>query len=163
MHFRPGFWSPSSPVSRHFGIFRGPTCVTTGSTWAENTCLSILKGVESILEQHVFHQFLTHFWSHSSPISRHFGIFHGTKRVTLGPKWARNTYLSTLNDRSSLLEKHVFHPFFNHFWSQNNPFSRHFGIFHGPKRVTTGSKWATNTCLSIPNLPRSLLEKRVST
>ena len=37
----------------------------------------------------------------------------------------------------------------------------HFGIFHGPKRVTTGSKWAKNTCLSIQNGPASVLEKCV--
>ena len=34
-----------------------------------------------------------------------------------------------------------------HFWSQNGPFSRLFGIFHGPKRVTKGSKRAKNTYL----------------
>ena len=39
----------------------------------------------------------------------------------------------------------------SHFWSQNGPFSKHFGIFRGPKRATTGSKRANNTCLSIPS------------
>ena len=29
---------------------------------------------------------------------------------------------------------------------------------HGPKRVSTGSKWAKNTCLSTPNGPKSLLQ-----
>ena len=48
----------------------------------------------------------------------------------------------------SLLEKHVFDPFLTHFWSQKGPFSRDFGIFHGPKRVATGSKWAKTTCLN---------------
>ena len=38
-----------------------------------------------------------------------------------------------------------------HFWFQNGPFLSHFGIFHGPKRVTTSSKRAKNTCLSIPS------------
>ena len=47
--------------------------------------------------------------------------------------------------------KRVFDPFLTHFWSQNGPFSRHFGIFHGPKRATTGSKRPKNTCLSIPS------------
>ena len=36
----------------------------------------------------------------------------------------------------------------------------HFGIFHGPKRVTTGSKWAKNTCLSIPSGLGTTLEKK---
>ena len=47
--------------------------------------------------------------------------------------------MSILNGPGSPLEKHVFDPFLTHFWSQKGPFSRHFGIFHGPKRVTTGS------------------------
>ena len=59
------------------------------------------------------------------------------------------------------MEKRFFDPFLTHFWSQNDPFSRHFGTFHGPKLVTTGSKWAKNTCLSIPNGPGSLMEKCV--
>ena len=49
------------------------------------------------------------------------------------------------------MEKRVFDPFLTHCWSQNGPFSRHFGIFHSPKRFTTGSKWPKNTCLSIPS------------
>ena len=35
----------------------------------------------------------------------------------------------------------------SHGRSYNGPFSRHFGIFHGPKHVTTGSNRAKNTCL----------------
>ena len=51
--------------------------------------------------------------------------------------------------------------FLTQFWSQNGPFSRHFGIFHDPKPVATGSKWAKTTCLSIINGPRLFFEKRV--
>ena len=58
--------------------------------------------------------------------------------------------LSIPNGLGSLLEKHVFDPILTHFWSQNGPFSRHFWIFHGPKRVTTSSKRPKNTCLGIP-------------
>ena len=54
-----------------------------------------------------------------------------------------------------------FDPFLTHLWSQNGPFSRHFGIFHGPKRVTTGSKQAKNTCLSIPSGLGTTLEKMI--
>ena len=57
------------------------------------------------------------------------------------------------------MEKRVFDPFLTHCWSQNGPFSRHFGIFHGPKRATTGSKWPKNTCLSIPSGLGTTLEK----
>ena len=56
-------------------------------------------------------------------------------------------------------KKRVFDPFLTHLWSQNGPFSRHFGIFHWPKRITTGSKWAKNTCLSIPGGLGTILEK----
>ena len=149
--FLTQFWSHNGPISRHFGIWHGPKRVTTGSKWAKTTCLSIPNGPASLLEKCVFHPFLTHFWSHNGPISRHFGIWHGPKRVTTGSKRAKNTCLSIPNGPASLLEKCVFDPFLTHFWSHNGPFSRHFGIFHGPKRVTLGSQWAKNTCLSIPS------------
>ena len=77
----------------------------------------------------------------------------------MGSNWAKNTCPSIPHGPGSLLEKCVFDPFLTHFWSQNGPFSRHFGIFHGPKRVTTGSKRAKNTCLSIPSGPGTTLEK----
>ena len=51
--------------------------------------------------------------------------------------------------------------FLTHFWSQNSPFSRHFWVFHAPKRVTTGSKRAKNTCLSIPSGLGTTLEKMI--
>ena len=105
--------------------------------------------------------FLTHFWPHNGPFSRHCGIFHGPKRITSGSKWAKNTCLSIPNGPGSLLEKHVFDPFFTHFWSQKGPFSRHFGILLWPKRVTTGSKRAKNTCLSILSGLGTTLEKMI--
>ena len=67
----------------------------------------------------------------------------------MGSKWAGNTRSSIPNGSGSLLKKCVFDPLLTHFWFQNGPLSRHFGIFHGPKRATTGSKRAKNTCLSI--------------
>ena len=86
-------------------------------------------------------------------------IFHGPKCITAGSKWAKNTCLCIQNGLGSLLEKRVFDPFLTHCWSQNGPFSRHFGIFHGPKRATTGSKRPKNTCLSIPSGLGTTLEK----
>ena len=38
------------------------------------------------------------------------------------------------------LEKHVFDPFLTIFGPQHNPMLRHFGIFHGSKRITMGPK-----------------------
>ena len=45
--------------------------------------------------------------------------------------WAQNGHncLSITNGPGSLLEKRVFDAFLTHFWSQNGPFSRHFGLF----------------------------------
>ena len=83
----------------------------------------------------------------------------GLNSVKTGSKYAHFTCLWTPNGPASLLEKHIFYPFLTHFWSQNGPFSREFGIFHEPKRVIAGSKRAKNTCLSIPYRPGSLLEK----
>ena len=85
----------------------------------------------------------------------------GLSSVKTGSKWARNTCSCTPKVPRSLLEKQVFDPCFTHFCSQNVPFSKHFGILHGPKRATTGSKRVKNPCLSIPNGPGSFLEQHV--
>ena len=139
--------------------WNGLNSVKTGSKWAKNTCLSIPNGLGSLLEKRGFHPFLTHFWSLHGPFSRHFGIFHEPNSVATGSKWAKTTCLSIPNGPGSLLEKRVFDPFLTHFWSQNGPFPRHFGIFLGPKRATMGSKRPKNTCLSIPSGPGTTLEK----
>ena len=68
-------------------------------------------------------------------------------------------YFTIPNGAQSLLEQCVFDPFMNHFWSENGPFSRYFGFFRGPKRVTTDSKWAKNTCLCIARGLATTLEK----
>ena len=83
----------------------------------------------------------------------------GLNSVKTGSKWAKNIRLSIPNGRGSFLEKRLFEPFLTHFWSQNGPFSRHFGILHGPKRATTGSKRPKNACLSIPSGLGTTLEK----
>ena len=155
------FCSQNGRFSRLIGIFHGPKPVQMGSKWAKNTCLSIPNGLGSLLGKRVFDPFWTHFWSQNGPFPRHFGIFHGPKRITTSSKRAKNTCLSIPNGLGSLLEKRVFDPFWTHFWSQNGPFSRHFGIFHGPKRITTSSKRAKNTCLSIPSSLRTTLEKMI--
>ena len=87
--------------------------------------------------------------------------WEGLNSDKTGSKWAKNTCLSTPNGPGSLLEKRVFDTFLTHFWSQNGPFSRHCGIFHGPKRATTGSKRPENTCLSIPSGLGTTLEKMI--
>ena len=76
------------------------------------------------------------------------GLKKGSFHVFRHPKWSR-----------IISEKHIFDPFWTHFWSQNSPFSRHFGILGGPKRATTSSKRAKNTCFGIPCGPGSLLKK----
>ena len=139
--------------------WKGLNSVKTGSKWAQNTCLSIPNGPGSLLEKRVFDPFFTQFCSQNGPFSRHFGILHEPKRVTTGSKWAKTTCLSIINGPRSFLKKRVFDPFFTQCWSQNGPFSRHFGIFHGSKRATTGSKRPKNTCLSIPSGLGTTLEK----
>ena len=57
------------------------------------------------------------------------------------------------------MEKCVFDPFLTHFWSQNSPFSRHFGIFGGPKWATTSSKQSKNTSFSVAHGVGSFLRK----
>ena len=111
------------------------------------------------MKKHVFDPFLTPFWSQNGPLSSYFGIFHGPKRITTGSKWAKTTCLSIPNGLGSPLEKCGFDPFLTRFWSQNGPFSRHFGIYHGPKRVTMGSKRPKTTWLSMPSGLETTLEK----
>ena len=76
----------------------------------------------------------------------------------MGSKWATNTCLSIPNGPRSLLERCFFDPYWTHFLSPNSRFSRHFGILHGPKGVTTSSKRAKNTCLSIQSGLRTTLQ-----
>ena len=141
-NFSPIFAPKTAPFQGML-VFPWPL---NASPWAPigliNTCLSIPNGPGSLLEKRVFDPFVTLFWSQNGPFLRHVGIFHGPKRVPMGSKWAKNTCLSIPNDPGSLLEKRVFDPFLTHFLSQNSLFSRHFGLFHGPKRVISGSKWA---------------------
>ena len=77
----------------------------------------------------------------------------------MGSKWAHFTRLCTPNGPGWGLEKCVFDPFLTHFWSQNSPFSRHFGIFGGPKWATTSSKRSKNTCFSVAHGLGSFLRK----
>ena len=88
--------------------FHGPKCITTGSKWAKNTCLCIQNGLGSLLEKRVFDPFLTRFWSHNGPLSRHCGIFHGPKCVTTGSKRPKNTHLSIPSGLGTTLEKIIF-------------------------------------------------------
>ena len=83
------------------------------------------------------------------------------RNLLYGSSFMVTTCLSIPNGPGSLLEKRVFHPFLTHFWFQNSPFSRHFAIFCGPKRATTGSKRPKNTCLSIPSGLGTTLEKMI--
>ena len=64
----------------------------------------------------------------------------GLNWVKMGSKWANFACLCTPIGVGSVLEKRVFDVFFTHFCSEKGPFSRHFGIFHGPKCITTGLK-----------------------
>ena len=85
----------------------------------------------------------------------------GLNLVKMGSKRAKNTCLSIINGPESFLEKRVFDPFLTHCSSQNGPFSRDFGIFHGPKRATTASKRPKNTRLSISSGLGTTLEKMI--
>ena len=130
-----------------------------GSKRAHFTCLCPPNGLGSFLEKHIFDPFLTHFWSQNSPFSRHFVTLVGPKWLVMGSKRAHFTCLCPPNGLGSFLEKHIFDPFLTHFLSQNSLFSRHFGLLGGPKRATTSSKRAKNTCFGIPCGARSFLKK----
>ena len=130
-----------------------------GSKWAHSTCLCTPNRPKVSLEKHIFDPFLTDFWSRNSPFSRHFVTLEWPKWLPMGSKRAHFTCLCTPNGLGSFLETHIFDAFLTHFWSQNSPFSRHFGISGGPKRATTSSKRAKNTCFGIPCGAGSFLKK----
>ena len=73
------------------------------------------------------------------------GLKMGSYHPFVHPKWC--------------LEKCVFDPFLTLFWSQNSPFSGHFGIFGGPKWATTSSKRSKNTSFSVAHGLGSFLRK----
>ena len=89
---------PKRPIFKGFWDFPWARTRHHGPKTAKNTCLGIPNGQGSLLEKHVFDPFLIHFWSHNGPFSRHFGIFHGPKHVTMAkhlfehPKWSRNNF-----------------------------------------------------------------------
>ena len=62
------------------------------------------------------------FWDFPWAKTRHHGLKMGPNHLFEHPEWSRITFGN----------KRVFHPFLTHCWSQNGPFSRHFGIFRGP-------------------------------
>ena len=158
-HFSPIFAPKTAPLQITLGFSVGQSPSKWAHKCAKNTCLSIPNGPGSHLENCVFDPFLNHFCFHNRPFSRHFGIFHGPKRVITASKRPKNICLSISNGARSLLEKCVFDPFLTHFCSQNGPFSMHFGILRGPKRATAGSKRPKNTCLSIPSGPGSFVDR----
>ena len=157
--FLTDFCSQNNPFSRHIVSLEGPNWLAMGSKRAHFTCLGTPNGVGSFLEQPIFDPFLTHFLSLNSPFSRHFVVLEWPKRLVMGSKRAHFTCLGTPNGLGSFLGKHIFDPFWTHLLSQNNPFSRHFGIFGGPQPATMSSKRAKNTCFGILCGPRSFLKK----
>ena len=152
---------PNWPIFRALSALReGPKLLNMGSKWAQSTCLCSSNSPKESLEKHIFIPFLTGFWSQNSPFSRHFVTLEWPKWLAMGSKRAHSTCWCTPNGLGSFLEKHIFDPFLTHFWSQNNPFSRHFVTLEGPKWLATGSKWAHFTCLGTPNGLGSFLEKK---
>ena len=86
------------------------------------------------------------------------------KCLAMSSKWAHFTCLGTLNGIGICFKKTfqpIFDPLWTHYWSQNNPFSRHFGTLEGPKWLAVGSKWADSTCLGTPNALGLFLGKAI--
>ena len=79
----------------------------------------------------------------------------------MGSKWVHSTCLCSPNGPKVSLEKHIFDPFLTDFWSQNNPFSRHFVTLEGPKWLAMGSKGAHFICFCSPSGLESFLEKHI--
>ena len=128
------------PKASHFQAILGFSMAQNASPQAQNglknNCFSIPNGPTPLLETHIFARFLTHFWSENIPFSKHFGIFHGPKRVTTCSKWAKKQ----LFEHPKWVQHHWWkNVFLTHFSPIFGPKTAHFqGIFHAPKRVTMG-------------------------
>ena len=59
------------------------------------------------------------------------GLKMGSFQLFVHPKWSRIIFGKT-----------HFDPLLTDFWSQNNPFSRHFVTLEWPKWLAMRSKWA---------------------
>ena len=136
--FLTHFWSQNNPFSRHFVTLDAPKWLVMGSKRAHFTCLGTPNGLGSFLEKHIFAPFLTHFWSHNSTFSRHFGILGGPKRATTSSKCAKNTSFGIPCGPGSFFEKSHF---FLHPVGLVDPF------WHPPL-------WATSCNLPQPTRPR---------
>ena len=109
-HFSPIFGPKMAHFQGILGFSIGQECVTTGSKWAKNTCLSIPNGAPSLLKNCVFHTFLIHFWSSNYPFLRRFGIFHGRKGATTGSKQPRTLFWTSQVVRNKLQKNLFFAP-----------------------------------------------------
>ena len=98
---------------------------------------------------HIFDMCLVTKW----PIFKAFWDLRWAKMARDGLKMGLFHLFVHPKSLGSLSTKRVFDPILTHLWSQNGPFSRHFGSFYGPKHVTMCSKWAKTACLSIASGP----------
>ena len=117
-----------------------------------------------------YQMFKDHFWkqifrTHFSPllvpkrpIFQAIWDVPSAKRWRNGAQWAKTTCLSIANGPRSYLGKRVWDPLLTPFWSQSGPFPTHFGSFHGPNPVTTGSKWAKKNPFAHPKGSRTTFE-----
>ena len=138
-----------------------------GLNWAQNGLILFVSAPRMVQDHFWEKAILTHFspifCSQNGPFSKHFGIFHMPKRVTTGSKWAKKHLFEHPQWSTINFGKTSFQPIFDQFLVPKRPLFKAFGIFHGPKRVTTGSKWGKNTCLSIPNGQRHFWKNTFST
>ena len=108
---------------------------------------------------------LTRFRAICGPGLAHFHCPFGLQRKqnlsNICSKWAHSNCLCTPNRPKIIWENASFDPFLTHFWSQNNPFSRHLVSLEGPKWLAMGSKSAHYTSLCTPNGLGSFLERHI--
>ena len=77
--FLTHFWLQNKSFSRHFVTLEGPKWLAMGSKWSHFTRLGTPNGLGSVLEKHIFHPFLTHFFVPKQPIFKAFWDFGRAK------------------------------------------------------------------------------------
>ena len=107
---------------------------------------------------------LAHFLAICGPKLAHFQDPFGLERGQNCSPWALNGPIP-LVCAPQIVQEYLwgknYDPLLIDFWSQNDPFSRHFVTLEGPKWLAMGSKWAHFNCLGTPNGLVSFLEKPI--
>ena len=141
---KQGFLALFEPVVTRFGPWKRPKCLEKGPFWDQNIYIYPL----------IYTPLPNCRWFHHTAlryVQRVQLVAYTWRKVLnsikMGSKCANFICLRTPKGPGSLLEKHVFDPFFTHFWSQKRPLFK--GHWDFP--------WAKTRNQGLKNRPKTLV------